>query len=36
MLNIEKMFVQKASERAEKRIRNFSERTIKSERKNDV
>jgi len=36
MLNIEEMFVQRMNERTEKKIRSFSERTMRSERKIDV
>jgi len=36
MLNIERMFVQKMSERTEKRIKDLLERTMRSEKENDM
>jgi len=36
MLSIEEMFVQKTDERTEKESKSFSERTMKSERENDM
>ena len=36
MLNVERIFVRRMINETEKKIWDFSERTMKSERKNDV